>query len=188
MKFASLPQKVMYGGELWWRGKDDYYCNNAREKLHRRIYEDNFGPIPSGHVIHHIDHDRGNNSLDNLALMSLAEHVSYHQKGHAAHPAQLAAASKEMRRRWQEAPVESVICKVCGQLFATRSLQAPRLFCSDPCQDRWRANKFKGEERRCERCDTTFDASAERSDTAAISAISGQRRNVTETGSLILSR
>jgi hypothetical protein len=48
MSFTSLPQKVMYGGELWWRGKDDYYCNDAREKLHRRIYEDNFGPIPSG--------------------------------------------------------------------------------------------------------------------------------------------
>ena len=66
MNLVPHPRKIEYGNELWRRGKDRYYYNNARERLHRRIYQDTSGPIPPGHVVHHIDHDRSNNSPENL--------------------------------------------------------------------------------------------------------------------------
>jgi hypothetical protein len=181
---ASHPRKLIYGGEPWWRGKDGYYLNNGREKLHRRIYEDNFGPIPPRYVVHHIDHDRGNNSPDNLTLMSLSEHVSYHQQGHVAHPAQLVAAGKELRRRWKEAPVCRIICKVC----------VPNLRHA-PCRHHGCSAlilaRTVGEQMGSKVKSGAVTAAAPpimrpdaRSDIAAKSAVSVQPQNAPETGSL----
>ena len=45
---------------------------------YRRIWEEANGPIPDGHEIHHIDGDRSNNALSNLACLSLQEHYDVH--------------------------------------------------------------------------------------------------------------
>jgi hypothetical protein len=64
-----------------------YYVISSRKEgnrgklLHRLIWEDMFGPIPEGHVIHHIDGNPINNTLFNLKLMSSSDHSSLHQKG-----------------------------------------------------------------------------------------------------------
>lgn len=34
--------------------------------------------VPEGYVIHHKDHNPQNNNIDNLELMSLSQHSSYH--------------------------------------------------------------------------------------------------------------
>jgi hypothetical protein len=44
----------------------------------RDIWEKNIGPIPEGCVIHHIDHDPFNNSLNNLACLLKEAHIRYH--------------------------------------------------------------------------------------------------------------
>lgn len=36
------------------------------------------GPIPKGHCIHHIDHNKLNDRLDNLQLMTNSEHAKHH--------------------------------------------------------------------------------------------------------------
>lgn len=54
---------------------------NHRKLLHRLIYADAHGPIPEGYVVHHIDGNRINNSIDNLELMPLSEHSSKHAAG-----------------------------------------------------------------------------------------------------------
>lgn len=152
MNDGSHPRRIHYGGEVWWLCKSGYYCNTDGKKLHRRIYEDNFGLIPPGYVVHHRDHDRRNNSPENLEAMPRSAHTRYHQTGRAIHPNQLAASSAEMHRRWASAPVHRVTCLVCSAPFGMRSLQAPRQFCSNKCQDRWRANRFAGEPRNCVHC------------------------------------
>lgn len=55
---------------------------NFGKRLHRLIYEDyhKVTLLPNG-VIHHIDGNKLNNSIDNLTLMSASEHNSQHQKG-----------------------------------------------------------------------------------------------------------
>jgi len=45
---------------------------------HRAIWEAKMGPIPKGYVIHHIDKNRFNNDIDNLALCSVVGHGRIH--------------------------------------------------------------------------------------------------------------
>lgn len=54
---------------------------NLFKKLHRLIYESEYGPIPEGHVIHHLDGNKLNNDLDNLIMMDAHEHNVLHKKG-----------------------------------------------------------------------------------------------------------
>ena len=48
---------------------------------HRLVWEQHNGPIPPGHVIHHIDENKSNNDIANLACMSLSEHTRLHTTG-----------------------------------------------------------------------------------------------------------
>lgn len=50
------------------------------KREHRVFWEETYGPIPEGHVIHHIDGNPSNNALDNLACLTNAEHVRLHSE------------------------------------------------------------------------------------------------------------
>lgn len=54
--------------------------------IYRRVYEQNFGPIPKGHHIHHIDGDHSNNNPENLMCVTAQEHfcIHYDQKDYGA--------------------------------------------------------------------------------------------------------
>lgn len=55
--------------------------NNYRgELLHRLIYEKEYGFIPSGYHIHHIDKNPLNNCLDNLEALTPYEHAQKHRR------------------------------------------------------------------------------------------------------------
>ena len=53
------------------------YQNNYH--LHRYVWEQANGPIPKNMVIHHKDFNRGNWSLDNLEMLTRAEHIKRHK-------------------------------------------------------------------------------------------------------------
>ena len=55
---------------------------NHHKLLHRLIFEDFYGEIPEGCVIHHKDGSRFNNCILNLALMSRTQHQTYHNTGY----------------------------------------------------------------------------------------------------------
>ena len=46
--------------------------------IHRACWEAYRGPIPKGHVIHHIDGNRTNNAIENLVCMTNGEHIGLH--------------------------------------------------------------------------------------------------------------
>lgn len=48
-------------------------------RLHRYIWEHYIGPIPAGNVVHHINGDPLDNTLENLAIMSLSDHSRMHR-------------------------------------------------------------------------------------------------------------
>ena len=48
--------------------------------VHRLIWEQTFGPIPDGCVIHHVDGNGHNNRLDNLMLLTQAQHRELHAR------------------------------------------------------------------------------------------------------------
>lgn len=54
------------------------YCNKDE---HRVVWEEEFGEIPAGYVIHHINGVKKDNRIENLELKSRARHTSEHFKG-----------------------------------------------------------------------------------------------------------
>ena len=54
---------------------------NFAKHLHRLIYEEHYGKIPEGHIVHHKNHNKLDNDPNNLELMSRAEHTILHSKG-----------------------------------------------------------------------------------------------------------
>jgi hypothetical protein len=48
------------------------------ERVHRLIWEAAHGPIPPGFHVHHVNRNKTDNRLENLALISASEHSRLH--------------------------------------------------------------------------------------------------------------
>lgn len=82
---------------------------------HRHVWEQANGPIPDGYEVHHKDHDRFNNELSNLELMTAAAHRAHHAKHNTKHP-------KEKE------------CRICLQMFTPSPTKRARAqTCSPEC-------------------------------------------------------
>ena len=68
-----------------YKRKDGYYQIssgiNQGKLLHRLVYEDNFGSIPVGFSIHHLDGNKENNLPGNLIMLSKSNHHKLHMNG-----------------------------------------------------------------------------------------------------------
>lgn len=51
-----------------------YYSRTDGARLHRRVWEAANGPIPAGHLIHHINGIKTDNRIENLELMEWGAH------------------------------------------------------------------------------------------------------------------
>lgn len=59
--------------------KSGYWlCSTLHKRLHRYIYEKYNGKIPEGMQVHHIDHNKDNNEISNLMLLTRKEHDRIH--------------------------------------------------------------------------------------------------------------
>ena len=55
---------------------------NAGKLLHRLIWENHHNKkIPNDYIIHHIDHNKKNNNIQNLQCVKKSIHSTYHIKG-----------------------------------------------------------------------------------------------------------
>jgi anaerobic ribonucleoside-triphosphate reductase len=61
----------------WQYGKYDTY---GKTPIHHAVAKYFYGPIPKGHVVHHIDGNRSNNSKSNIVVLSDADHRRVHMK------------------------------------------------------------------------------------------------------------
>lgn len=52
--------------------------NRKAKFQHHIVWEKHFGPIPDGMQIHHIDHNKINNDISNLQLVTPLEHKRIH--------------------------------------------------------------------------------------------------------------
>lgn len=78
------------------------------------------GPIPSGHHIHHKNHDSSDDRPENLELMPSHKHIKLH--GQMAHEESV----NGMMTR---------VCENCGASFKRRTLtKKPARFCSNQCR------------------------------------------------------
>jgi HNH endonuclease len=62
----------------WWTGK----TIGGRVYEHRCVYCENNGitEVPKGYVIHHIDENIDNNTIDNLLMLTISDHMKLHSE------------------------------------------------------------------------------------------------------------
>jgi hypothetical protein len=71
--------EVEYDAKIWHDNSRGYYLSKGKS-LHRYVYEQFMGPIPSDMVIHHIDEDKNNNTIGNLVMMTRSNHNRHHTR------------------------------------------------------------------------------------------------------------
>ena len=60
------------------KGYNRIYRNGKAIMEHVYIWEQHNGPVPDGHDIHHINHNKLDNRIENLACVSKIEHKRIH--------------------------------------------------------------------------------------------------------------
>jgi len=73
MKKGTAKGSMSNGGYLVFR-----LSNGKNEFAHRRIWEQVYGAIPNGYMIHHKNGDKLDNRLDNLQLVDELTHHRIH--------------------------------------------------------------------------------------------------------------
>lgn len=172
-----------FNGVRFYRKPHGYYkSDNSAGNLymHRHVWEFYNGPIPAGYHVHHKDHDRSNNTIDNLELLHKSEHATMHGKHRAAeNPEQTAAHMDAIRpkaaewhksdegrkwhvehgkRTWENQRPEQHKCTHCGCEYDGYTARRKRGFCSAKCQSAARrASGVDNEQRSCAHCGGSFD-------------------------------
>ena len=144
-----MVKRITYRGVEYRRydGRSYYIPGGAHilrggTSLHRQVWIDAHGPIPSGCVVHHLDHDCDNNDITNLAVVDDKEHARMHtllriERGGpinllwANSDAGRAVLRDNARKMHANAPTRKLACVHCGKAFATKHPRQKT--CSDKC-------------------------------------------------------
>ena len=123
---------------------------------HRKVWILNYGPIPKGHHIHHKNGDRFNNRIENLGIMSAAEHCAHHSRGRrpwnkGLKYGETEAYKKGNRRRnenyakvcektyslWKSGLTQAEVARVCGisRRHVCDRLRSHRINCGIQAED-----------------------------------------------------
>jgi hypothetical protein len=139
--------------------KTGYYLSNrkvngTRIRLHRYVWIKFNGGIPKDYHIHHIDHNKDNNDISNLILISKQEHSIHHGKNNVEKMRIMAEENRHLTKEWHgslegkewhKQHYENVKdkmhirliknCLCCGIEFETNSHGK---FCHNNCKSKYR--------------------------------------------------
>lgn len=165
--------------------KTGYYLSTRlidkkRKRLHIYVWELINGAIPHGYDIHHIDHNKSNNEIDNLMLVTRKQHKKIHasemtdeQRNNIkinlienAIPASKAWHKSSEGLEWHKQHYESMKsklhakiikkCEFCGKEYEATHNGANR-FCSNNCKSAYRRKMgYDNIERECACCGEKF--------------------------------
>lgn len=126
--------------------------------MHRYVWMYYNGDIPNGYHVHHIDHNRANNDINNLELIEYHLHMSKHNSSNEhceiskailekyARPAAIAWHKSKAGSEWHKKHFEALmrqkfddktefICAYCGKPYTTSVLMKNHSkFCSNNCK------------------------------------------------------
>ncbi|HJZ04589.1 MAG TPA: HNH endonuclease signature motif containing protein [Patescibacteria group bacterium] len=165
---------VVFNGSTYKKNKFGYFKGNGL--LHRKIWEYQHGQIPENHHVHHVDGDKSNNSIENLELMSVTDHLRLHMSSHERKEMSRRSIGKaiEAARPWHSTPegkewhsehakssfanrkelVHTCLC--CAEVF--KSVQRWAKYCSNSCKSEYRRKAgVDNETRKCEVCYEEFE-------------------------------
>ena len=156
-----------------------YYLNSTiHKRLHVYVWEHYNGEVPKGYHIHHKDHDKNNNEIDNLVLLSAHEHQTLHGNSWSeerkewarqnlidnARPKASEWHGSEEGKKWHSEhakkvfgnlPFKTFVCTYCGQEFQSRKKMKDdkNRFCSGKCSAAYRRKSGVDDiVKICERC------------------------------------
>lgn len=137
--------------------------DGKRKRLHIYVWEKHNGKVPEGHHIHHIDHDKSNNEISNLQIMTEHEHLSHHArtmteetrkkkrnnlienavpKSKAWHKSEAGRKwhSENSKKQWKKAKEIEYECTNCGKKFKSRHRygESSNRFCCNACKSAYR--------------------------------------------------
>lgn len=167
--------------------KTGYYLSNhrigeKRTRLHVYVWEKYNGKTPEGYHIHHKDHNKDNNEMENLELMTQAEHLRLHVMERTEEQKEkmrenlinkAIPASKEWHRSeegrawhvehgkecWKDRQPRKYICSNCGKEFESLNIysETENRFCSNNCKSAYRRKSGVDDViRKCEYCGKEF--------------------------------
>lgn len=149
--------KQAFNGEVFYLCGG--YFQHKGKRLHRAVWEYFHGPIPKGYHIHHMDGNRANNNIENLACIPAAQHESGH--GHTKErqeygkmhierirpkaaewhrsEAGLAWHSQQGKQNYEKRKLNTYICTQCGKAFQTKHVYAngSNHFCCNNCRAKY---------------------------------------------------
>lgn len=189
IEYSADRKTAVYCGYKFRRDpKTGYYLSSKktdigkRERLHCFVWRMNYGDIPKGYNIHHKDHDKSNNEIDNLELLSVSEHRKRHydemsdeqRKKRAqilkekALPKAVLWHKSEEGKQWHkdkyinDAPklhkTKNFVCLFCGKKYMAE-ITGNNKYCSNNCKSRARRKSgVDNEERICCKCGLLFSA------------------------------
>ena len=153
--------------------------NGRRQRLHRYIYEKYYGKIPKGYDVHHIDHNKDNNDISNLKLVTAKEHKEIHarelteeQRNKMRENMNLKARPKAIEwhksnkgKEWHKKQYEISLgkmekekmqCLYCGAEYYSIN-HGNNKFCSNNCKSAYRRKLgIDNVDRKCVECGRTF--------------------------------
>lgn len=179
-----MREFVLYKGEKFFIQTSGRYYQSGRKTaperlLHRRVWLDNFGPIPAGLEVHHIDENWRNNDVKNLGLKVGEDHRREHTTKLMADPVRRAVAVQALRdnshkaaawhassegrdwhslnslQAWEKREMKPVKCTVCGNAYETYFESRSR-FCSNKCEQKEGHQRHKTATGDCAQCGESF--------------------------------
>lgn len=177
-----MLQQVTFEGVAFTKDKFGYYRSPRRKDLHVAVWESHHGcPVPAGHEIHHVDHDKENNEPSNLQCLTISEHKLLHWREDDGRL--LAAVRRNIEkarvaasvwhgspegRQWHSEHAKRVAaahvgveraCERCTKAFIDQSMRGFGKFCSGACKTAARfASGVDNVKLKCEWCSTEFEA------------------------------
>lgn len=82
IQYIKNTNLAIYNGYKFRKDRKSgyWYSGTLKEFLHRYVYKLECGEIPSNYEIHHVDHNKDNNDISNLQLLTCVEHRKLHGK------------------------------------------------------------------------------------------------------------
>ena len=186
VKYSEDGKHAYFNNETFTRDdKTGYFLTTSNNKhagrrLHRAVWEFHNTKIPKGYEVHHIDHDKSNNEIGNLQLLTVEEHRRLHGKEASdeerrarrdnmlsnAVPAAAEWHSSDIGKQWHREQYqrtkdrlhaeETLICQQCGKEYKGVNNGRNR-FCSNVCKSAWRRKHGNNLEKRiCCICGNEF--------------------------------
>jgi hypothetical protein len=138
---GTPPAWIEWRGRRYYKQKKGHYRDSGGWLLHRHVWMAANGDIPERHVIHHIDHDKSNNRLDNLQCMPQAEHIKHHALDrHAAGAYDHVDRSSVSKKSWANREPRDVVCQHCGCTYQSTGMR-PK-YCTRACSVRARRQRL----------------------------------------------